>query len=234
MPDFAFVDGESNISIDVCNSQEIDMWKRGAFNWASHIFQDSNSVGLVVGTPVGPSVVREKMSLMFPNIVDGPEIDDKEDSQVTANIFSTFQWYKTQLEECTKACYEDGNCYATWAYMKDFVQKDNIKQYYQELNDAIEVDARYQTWFACHMLNDSYMTKLRDVVAGEKNGDKRTFDTVPMESNAVYNGSPSNRLDWNVLASHYWVKPTPGVFKCDSEKDEEIIHLFATVTIEEF
>jgi len=118
MPDFAFVDGESNISIDVCNSQEINMWKRGAFNWANHIFQDSNSVGLVVGTPVGPSVVREKMSLMFPNIVDGPEIDDKEDSQVTANIFSTFQWYKTQLEECTKACYEDDNCYATWAYMK--------------------------------------------------------------------------------------------------------------------
>jgi len=234
IPEYSFAEGENNLFtkayffIDVCNSLEPEMWKKGSFDWSHYIFRNVNSEGLVIDTPVGPSIVREEMSVVFPQIEDGPDMDDKEDSQMVENKLSTFQWYIQQLEKCTKSCYEDGDCYATWAYMKDYVQMQDPASYYPELTDSITADGRYQTWFACHMLNDSYLTKLRDVVVDEGN----IFKTVPMASNAdVYDGSSSDREDQNVLASHYWVKPAPGVSYCNNEDDFEVIHLLATVRI---
>jgi len=122
IPEYSFVEGESDLHLKVCNSTQI--WKAGAFDWYQPIWSPRNLEGLATGTLVGPMIVREDMALTFDNIEDGPNIDDRDVNQAFENQWSLFQWYKKQLFECTEKCNNDSDCYATWAYMKNYQQDD--------------------------------------------------------------------------------------------------------------
>merc|ERR1739842_261215 len=96
-----------------------------------------------------------------------------------------------------------------------------------ELTELITADGRYQTWFACHKLNDAYLTGLRGVTTDD-NGE---FLTYKIDSNDVYVGDEYERNDFNVLASHYWVNCLEEHEESDEESD--VIKIFATVTVVE-
>jgi len=233
---YSRVEADSDIVIDVCNSTVTNTWRKGIFDWAEHVFGNSNNDGLVIDTPVGPSVVRKEMAEIFPQIIDSVNDWPMDENQMLLNEFSTLQWYKWQLEKCTKACYESQDCHATWAYMKVWTgEVARLENYYKELRDAITEDGNMQTWFACHTLNDTYSTKLRGVY-----GDT---DEMHTWTSPIGNGVSSLMTEQEIrafhdlstedylLASHYWVKPTAGVKYCDEDLD--VIHLYATVTFGE-
>jgi len=234
VPDFVYKDGESDIFVNVCESGEADVWRKGSFDNQSVISWNVNLAHISVGIAVGPYVVREEMSKMFEHIEDGPNVDDR-DSQLLANEFALFQWYQIQLEKCTELCYKDVTCYATWARMKNWVQNpDEVSTSFPELAELVTADNRYQTWFACHKLNDAYLTGLRGVT----NDDNGEFMTYKIDSNDVYVGFDNDRNDFNVLASHYWVKPASGFPSCleeheESDEESDVIKIFATVTVVE-
>jgi len=223
---YSRVEADSDIVIDVCNSTVTNTWRKGIFDWAEHVFGNSNNDGLVIDTPVGPSVVRKEMAEIFPQIIDSVNDWPMDENQMLLNEFSTLQWYKWQLEKCTKACYESQDCHATWAYMKVWTgEVARLENYYKELRDAITEDGNMQTWFACHTLNDTYSTKLRGVY-----GDT---DEMHTWTSPIGNGVSSLMTEQEIrafhdlstedylLASHYWVKPTAGVKYCDEDIDEE-------------
>jgi len=233
VPEFVYKEGNSDIFVKVCYSGETEVWRKGSFDHAGSLSSNQNLPGLSVGISEEPFVVRAEMAKMFDHIEDGPGIDDEHNSQVLANEFALFQWYQKQLEECTISCYKDDACYATWARMKNWVQNTTteLPNTFPELKELVTADNRYQTWFACHKLNDTYLTKLRDV-GNDSDGEFITFE---MDSNDVYNGTwRGDRFDHNSLASHYWVKPSSGSASCLKENDDEIdfIKIRASVRFE--
>merc|ERR1739842_262800 len=125
------------------------------------------------------------------------------------NEFALFQWYQIQLEECTELCYKDDTCYATWARMGNWVQNpDEVSTSFPELTELITTD------------------------------DNGEFLTYKIDSNDVYVGDEYERNDFNVLASHYWVKPASGFPSCleeheESDEESDVIKIFATVTVVE-
>jgi len=162
------------------------------------------------------------MAKIFPQIIDDVNDWPIEENQMLLNEFSTIQWYKWQLEKCTKACYESQDCHATLAYMNVFT--GGVARL--ELRDAMTEDGYMQTWFACHTLNDTYSTKLRCVYVDNDgmhaSTSLRGSGVSSLMTEQETRAFPDLLTEDYILASRYWVKPTAGVKYCD--EDIDVIH----------
>jgi len=231
--DYGYLAAESDIFVDVCNSGELQKWSKGCFNrkisgYEWRVFEQTSNEGLVFANAVGPLRVTEEMTKMYSNILDKKHDGfTQSTSQFFQNPFSTLNWYTLQLEKCTSACYEDADCHASWAYIKMYTGQ-NPSTFYPELEVAVnENPDQKKTWFACHLLNENYSTRLKDVVidvAGQKLWTTDTGLGITNDWTREQIRDPKISTSENVsteiylLASHYWVKPTTGVVvRCEKD-----------------